>query len=603
MAVSTDSAKIKFWVGDFNQDTTLTLPAQTLSNKLALEFDELVSSQLTNWGDVPLDIYVLYKVTFNSVVIYENDDFESPSTVAPPSNPDITIVPDANPATTETITVNNYPSIETNTAGTPSSGNYSVQAKFVYWAADTAYGNETTTFTADFTWEEKEPVLTQWYDTTSPRLDITDNQSYIIGGVTADRDIEFNLKPPLDNAEIISIFDNVQKATYTAPWVGGNEVVYTVLLTYDFTDHEIINAQQKYDSFTIYFIDNCVIYNCLKDQYDVWKAATCGSKSAVIAKDTLFEATAIALQITQGLGCNSDELSQLIDDFNELLDCDCGCVDETPRQLGSTSLVPEVERQSIIVDSATTQIDLSEGSTIEIDVQQSTFLSLVNIEQYTDYRIVLTPSSGGEVISFSPAGFEDDNGIIGNTTLESGGSLIMDFYTYSPTILTLVSRSDADDGVVDSVVGTAQEIDVDSADLKAPVLSLATEVTDSLELADSSLQPVEDLSEGYMPYESRSFTVVGATSSIDLSNGNIVNITADLNTEFQISNAVVNKRYIFVIETSSVGITVTFDNASFLDNNGSVADANLSNISGVRTVLEFIGTSTSTLVLMNRNDA
>src|SRR6056297_3214264 len=100
MAVSTDSAKIKFWVGDFNQDTTLTLPAQTLSNKLALEFDELISPQLTNWGDVPLDIYVLYKITFGGELIYENDDFESPSTVAPHSKPDITIVPDANPATT-----------------------------------------------------------------------------------------------------------------------------------------------------------------------------------------------------------------------------------------------------------------------------------------------------------------------------------------------------------------------------------------------------------------------------------------------------------------------------------------------------------------------
>lgn len=439
MAVSTDSAIIKFWVGDFNQDTTLTLPAQTLSNKLALEIDEIVSSQLTGWGDVPLDIYVLYKVTFNSVVIYENDDFESPSTVAPPSDPDITIAPDASPATSETITVNNYPSIETNTAGTPTSGNYSVQAKFVYWAFDTSYGSETTTFTADFTWEEKEPILTEWYDTTSPRLDITDNQSYIIGGVTADRDIEFNLKPPLDNAEIISIFDNVQKATYTAPWVGGNEVMYTILLTYDFTDHEIINVQQKYDSFTIYFIDNCVIYNCLKDQYDIYKAATCGSKSAAIAKDTLFEATAIALQITQGLGCNSDELSQLIDDFNELLDCECGCVDETPRQLGSTSTVPEVERQSITIDSATTEVDLSEGSTVTFAANATTELDVSNIEQYNVYRFIFVPNiGGGQEITFPAADF---NGLTTETLVDQE-ILILTFYATSATELTLQSRND-----------------------------------------------------------------------------------------------------------------------------------------------------------------
>lgn len=439
MAVSTDSAKIKFWVGDFNQDTTLTLPAQTLSNKLSLEIDELISPQLTNWGATPRDIYVLYKITFNGELIYENDDFESPSTVAPPSDPDITIVPDANPATEETITVNYYQGIETNTSGEIVSGNYVIQAKFVYWAADTAYGNETTTFTADFTWEEKQPVLTQWYDTTSPRLDITDNQSYIIGGVTADRDIEFNLKPPLNNAEIISIFDNVQKATYTAPWVGGNEVVYTVLLTYDFTDHEIINVQQKYDSFTIYFIDNCVIYNCLKDQYDIYKAATCGSKSAAIAKNTLFEATAIALQITQGLGCNSDELSQLIDDFNELLDCECGCVDETPRQLGSTSTVPEAERQTVTISGETTEVDLSEGSTVTFAANSNTTLDVSNIEQYNTYRFIFFPNiGGGQEITFPAADF---NGLTTETLVDQE-ILILTFYATSATELTLQSRND-----------------------------------------------------------------------------------------------------------------------------------------------------------------
>ena len=50
-------------------------------------------------------------------------------------------------------------------------------------------------------------------------------------------------------------------------------------------------------------------------------------------------------------------------------------------------------------------------------------------------------------------------------------------------------------GTVDSVVGTTNEIDVDSTDAANPVVSLASAVTTSLGLADSALQSGDNVSE------------------------------------------------------------------------------------------------------------
>lgn len=446
MSVTSNSAKIKFTVGDFDLDTSLTLPANNEKNKLTLEYEELLSTQLASlgWGDTPLEIYTLLKVSFEGEEIYKNAQYDSPSTSVPPTNPDITTTPNLPQfPTSEVSVVNNRVSMVTDVSGYPSSGTYTVEAKFVFWASDSVYSSSVTTFTSDFDWDNKEPILSEWYDQGTPKLQITDGQSYVLNGVTADRDTEFVLSPPQNRAEVTNTFDNVQKVTYTNFWTGGNEITYTILLTYTFDDHIIVNAQQAYESFTIYYVDNCTIYNCLKDQYDLWKNATCGTKVEAIAKETLYEATSIALQITQGLGCNSDELSSLVEDFNELLDCDCGCLDSTPRQLGSGSTVTASERQEVTADTADTDIDLSEGSTIQVTVSASTTLDITNIEQYTNYRFIFIADGGGNTVTFPSADFEGSAGALLDKSPSTSGTLIMDFYAATATKLTLVSDSAA----------------------------------------------------------------------------------------------------------------------------------------------------------------
>jgi len=59
----------------------------------------------------------------------------------------------------------------------------------------------------------------------------------------------------------------------------------------------------------------------------------------------------------------------------------------------------------------------------------------------------------------------------------------------------VVSYNGTPGGQVDSVVGTAEEIDVDNSDPANPVASLATEVKDSLALADSASQPGQNVSQ------------------------------------------------------------------------------------------------------------
>jgi hypothetical protein len=550
MSVTSTSAKIKFTIGSFDYDTTLVLPATTEENKLTLEFEELVTSQLTGWGDIPRDVYVLLDVKFEGEDWYKNPQYDSPSTTLVPTDPDITIVPDANPATVETVTINNLVPMVTDISGDISIGTYIVNAKFVYWANDTAFGSSVTAFTADLSWESKEPTLSEWYDTQTPKLQITDGQSYVIDGVTADRDTEFVLSPPQNRAEVVNTFDNIQKVSYTSFWTGGNEMTYTILLTYTFTTYIIENVQQDYSAFTVYNIDNCKIFNCLKDQYDIWQAATCGTKNEVVAKDMLYKATSIALQITQGLGCNSDELSALIEDFNTLVDCDCGCLDETPTQLGSTSTVTATNRQTVTADTATTTIDLSAGSNVTINVSATTELDITNIEQFTNYRLIFVASAGGEVISFPSADFEDDNGVVGDITLDVRGVLILDFYAYLSTKLTLVSRSDADD-------------------------------------YDRDLQQV---------------SATTAATSVDLNEGNIVNVALAVGggtTEMSVTNIKENDEYMFIFSRGFSTQEATFSS----DFNGPNATVpSVTPLLDDKVVLSFIATSSSELTLTSRSD-
>lgn len=447
MSVTSSSAKIKYFVGDFDLDTSLTIPSSSQNDTLTLQFEELISPQLSVWGAPPREIYALLKVTFEGTEIYKNSGYDTISTSLPPTDPDITITPDGSsgPATEEVVTVQNYIPLAKDSSGVVQNGLYSIEAKFVYWALDTNYASEIGTFTANFSFLEKQPSVTTWYDPQTPILRASDSQSYILNSITADRDIEFSLKPPLGNAAVVNTFDNIQSVSYSTFWTGGNELTYTALLTYEYSSYIIVNAQQKYSAFTIYDIDNCKIFNCLNEQYDLWKSSACGGKSEQLAKDALYEATAIAFQITQGLGCNSDELSSLIEDFNELVQCDCGCFDSSPRQLGSASTVLDDNIQNVSATTATTVVDLSEGSTVFMTLSTgggTTEIQATNIVANTNYRIILTRGFSTQSATFDSDTFQDADGTPAQADTSGDFKVILDFFATDSSTLTLVSRND-----------------------------------------------------------------------------------------------------------------------------------------------------------------
>jgi hypothetical protein len=445
MAVSSSSAKAKFFVGSFDYTTTLTLPPVAAEDTYSLEFSTTVSDQLDNYDfTVDPDLYILLSVTFEGETIYENAQYGWSSSSSAPTNPDLTITVQQVPTFVETVAINNYKAMVTDSSGTLSSGTYIVSAEVVYSNPDSDYVTDGATAfpTAEFSFEVKEPTISYWYDPSTPKLEITDGTSYTLDGTLADRDTEFVYYPPENNASVTNTFDDIQKVVYTSPWVGGNEIRYTIFLTYTLSTHIIVNAQRDSEAWTLYDVDKCEIFECLNNQYTVWKNSTCNTRSAAQSWETLQQATSLAVQILNGLGCNSDELSALIEEFNTLLDCDCDCLDDTPRQLGSSSTVTETNRQSVTADTSDTAIDLSAGSTITVTVSTNTTLDISNIEQYNNYRFIFIADAGSETVSFPSADFEDEAGTISDLTLDSGGTLIMDFYSSSASILSLVSRND-----------------------------------------------------------------------------------------------------------------------------------------------------------------
>lgn len=443
MAISTSTAKILFNVGSFDVDTSILLPSTGDKNKFYLEFVEPLAPQLTDWDSEFFFITAVMKVSFEGEEIYKNAEYDT--IAAPAVNPDLMVYVDVNP---QEVTTYKKIRLITDSTGYPASGKYIIDTKFVYFTNGAEYVVEEVTFEADFDWEEKTPQIDYWYDTTSPKLQVTDNQEYVVDGVSANYKSEFILYPPKNKAEVVRTYDNIQKTTYNTFWTGGNELAYTIFLTYNYGTYIVKTVKQKYIPITIYYVDNCYIYEKLKGQYDLWKSTTCGTKGNVTAQNVLFEATSIAFQILNGLGCNSSELSQLIDDFNELLDCDCGCTDSEPRLLTTSASGIETNIQTVNTFDPTTIVDLKEGNIIYMNVDvggNTTYLEVDNIVENTNYRFILNNNSQEPTmtVEFDYNTFFDANGAMNNAPIPNGSLIIIDFFATDEDTLYLVSRNDA----------------------------------------------------------------------------------------------------------------------------------------------------------------
>lgn len=450
MSVTSDSAKIKYFVGNFNYTTGLTLPSVSQKNTLTLNFETDIGDQLADFGNVTGDeIFVLLHVTLGGTTVYKNQNYDSPSTSVAPTDPDLTIsLVLAPPLTTEVTTVQNYIPMVTTSDGATSTGQYVVNARFVYLDDTTSadYTYEDGVFTSNYSYSEKEPDLSYYYDTLVPRLNVSDETNYTFSGSLPERDTEFVLYPPENRASQTNTFDNVQSVNYSTFYSGGNEVRYTVLMEYEFTNEIIVNAQQEYESFTVYRVDRCKLYDCLNEQYNLWVSSTCSGSLRQQRQDNYNKANGLALQILTGQSCNKTTLTSVIEAFNALCDCDCDCLDETPTLIQPSTAISDDNIQDVISDSAETSVDLSAGSTVNIELTATggtTELTVTNIEYNKNYRFIVTTDGTSQTLTFDSSIFEDSDGVPLDVDPTGTYRVILDFYAATTGMLSLVSRSDA----------------------------------------------------------------------------------------------------------------------------------------------------------------
>ena len=350
MAVTTSSIALTYNVGAFGQTTDIIIPDTSLSDKISLTKEAIISSELLQFDPVGGDdgtIYLLCKILFNNVEVYIHPQYElfwssilfSENT---PTNANADIdVTFFSVDPQEVFTQNTFFPIQKNpSTGEVINGNYTIYIKYVYpLAVGSVWRQEIVTYSnVQFAFNELEPQLTYWYDTSIPILSVTDGQSYINGSTQAERTVEFDLTFPLNYGSETDELDNIQTITYDSFYTQANELVYTILIDYQYSTHNVLNVQQQYLTLNVIYVDRCVIYDCLKTLYDQWVAQSCSVAANNRIYQQLQQANILANLIINGLGCNSEDLSGLIVQFNALASCDCGCNDTTlPRLLQATS--------------------------------------------------------------------------------------------------------------------------------------------------------------------------------------------------------------------------------------------------------------------------
>jgi hypothetical protein len=598
MAITSDSAKIKFYVGSFDYDTTISLPATSLENRFLLQWEGSIAPQLPSFNIDAQLLDVLFKITFEGEVIYENPQYADSSFMAAPTDPDVSINADENPE--EITTYRDFAMVPSGT-GVVSNGKYTVEAKFVYQNIANDIVFQEGTFIANLNFESKSPSLSEWYDQELPSLTITDSQDYMINGVTATTNTEFVLSPPQNRSETTNTYEDIQTVTYSSFWTGGNEMTYTVLIEYDFTSYIIIQAKQDYYQFPIYYMDWCATYDCLNELYNLAIGANCGTKQKSIYQDKWAQATSLIQQIQLGLGCGKSTISGLITQLNDVLDCSCGCLDDTPRQINSGNVVPISDIQFVTATEDETVIDLSAGSTVFLSLDADygeTDISVINFSENGTYKFIVTNVSNDLIqqANFDASIFSSP---VGDVIIYAESEVIIyDFYAISGSEIVL-DNSNISTSITSISAGAG--LNIDTSNPFVPKVLFTSTTSAQLALAANSLQA----GQGYVNYVQQNVEVTTGSTLINLALGNVVSLNVlNSNTELSVSNIVERKRYIFQIYSSTDKIA-TFDEDMFRDADGSIDPVIPSGVANTRTVLEFIGTNlgTPSLLLMSRSEA
>lgn len=115
--------------------------------------------------------------------------------------------------------------------------------------------------------------------------------------------------------------------------------------------------------------------------------------------------------------------------------------------------------------------------------------SLAAVATSGDYDdLINTPTIPPDISSATFITADDETATLANSLKLVAGSNVT-FDTSTPGELKISASGGGGGGTVESVIGTTNEIDVDSSDPANPVVSLANAVKASLALADSAVQP------------------------------------------------------------------------------------------------------------------
>ena len=440
MPITSSTARIEFFIGDFDTETSLTLPGAD-NNSMSLKFNPALPVS----GQIPFIpatlIYALHRVTFNGTQIYQNPQY-GVSMVAIPTNPDMVItqgVPN------ETVVTNNYIPMIPDSTGKLASGNYVFETRFFYVVlAAPPFAFELGTFTSAYSFEQVVPSLFQKYNTGSvPFLTTGDQADYDTESVVPTWQTEIILYPPKNKTAIITTLTNSSSAKVTSFFTGGNEMNLVSYFQYSLPSSYINYVVSAYDSFTIYNIDNCSIFECIQSLYDAWSTSECATKKAAVTLQDLIKGTSLAQQLITGQFCGNEDLNAILQEFNAICDCECDCLSEAVVQIGGTTTVPQADIQLVNATTASTTIDLSLGSTVYISLATAggtTEISVTNITADTEYRFVFIRGFGTQAATFNAAQFEQSDGALDGFTAPNN-YVIMTFYTRLITRLTLQSKN------------------------------------------------------------------------------------------------------------------------------------------------------------------
>lgn len=136
--------------------------------------------------------------------------------------------------------------------------------------------------------------------------------------------------------------------------------------------------------------------------------------------------------------------------------------------------------------------------------------SLAAVATSGDYDdLINTPTIPPDISSATFITADDETATLANSLKLVAGSNVT-FDTSTPGELKISASGGGGGGTVESVIGTTNEIDVDSSDPANPVVSLANAVKASLALADSAVQP-GDLADVAFSGDYSSLTGIPAT--------------------------------------------------------------------------------------------